>query len=315
MNRLIISGSLFSIVLGLCGLAQAWNVAVQLWHVSALFGEIIAISATLIWSILLIVWLIKMVRIPHDIAHELRQPLNSGTLALPASATFLMVQTTFAWSHSIAWFLLGLGMLWHLTFSLWHTGAMWKGGHASDQITPALYLPTVGGNFTAAFALATVGQPDWAWLFLGAGVCSWLALEPLILRRVHTLELAAAQRPLLGIQFAPSAVCAAALIKIDPATPTPWLLMLLGYALFQFTTALRIADWMSEPTFAPQWWSYTFGLVTATTVCLKLALQGVHSAHLISIPLFVAVNLFTLWLTINLLFWVLKLIPRPKITI
>jgi hypothetical protein len=46
MNRIIISGSLFSIVLGLSGLAQAWNVAIQLWHVSPLYGQIIAVSAT-----------------------------------------------------------------------------------------------------------------------------------------------------------------------------------------------------------------------------------------------------------------------------
>ena len=60
---------------------------------------------------------------------------------------------------------------------------------------PTLYLPTVAGNFTSAAALGGLGHPDWGWLFLGAGIFSWLALESLIIQRLwHPKALPIAQR-------------------------------------------------------------------------------------------------------------------------
>lgn len=312
MNRVLISSSFFSVVLGLCGLGSAWRAAVYLWHLPPLIGEAVMMAATLVWSLLLLYGLWVAFEQRHHFMEQLRLPIAAGTMALPGVATLLMVQAMKPWSLSLAWAVLAVGLIWHVSFAVWHTGALWQGGHSAEQLNPTLYLPTVAGNLTAAGALGAMGQTDWAWLFLGAGICSWLALEPLILRRLwHEKVMPSAQRPTLGIQFAPPAVAAAAIFVIDPSTPAPLLCMLVGYAVFQSLSGLRIARWSLSEGFAPAWWSWTFGLASVTTASIKLSALSIGPAQLLALPLFVIANLFIGWLFIRTLLWLYHAFKRP----
>ena len=157
---------------------------------------------------------------------------------------------------------------------------------------PTVYLPTVAGNFTSAAALGALGHSDWGWLFLGAGLFSWLAIESLIIQRLwHGPALPVPQRPLLGIQFAPPAVCAMAWLALEPGSVDHWLLMLWGYGLFQLLLGLRLRPWLGLQPFAPSYWAYTFGVATTTLSGLKLAQAGVSSAQVLALPIFVGANL------------------------
>jgi len=287
-------------VLGLSGLGQAWRIAVRLWDMPAAIGEDLLLLATLVWAGLLVVYVWQAIRHPAVVRSEFQHPVQGSTPALLAVSTLLIVLAVLPYSRTLAWTLAAAGIAWHLAFSLWHTGALWQGGRDTLDTAPTLYLPTVAGNFTSAAALGGLGHPDWGWLFLGAGIFSWLALESLIIQRLwHPKAMPAAQRPLLGIQFAPPVVCAMAWLMLDPGSADRWLLMLWGYGLFQLLLGVRLGPWLGAQPFSPSYWAYTFGIAAATVCGLKLALAGVGAAQILAIPIFVGANLFIGYLSLR----------------
>jgi tellurite resistance protein len=302
-QRAPLPASFFGVVLGLSGLGQAWRVATRLWGMPGAIGETILAAAALIWAALLLGYVAQAISHPAVAREEFEHPVKGGAAALLGVSTLLMVLAVLPYSRVLAWLLAGAGLLWHLAFSLWHTGLLWKGGRDPLDDAPTLYLPTVAGNFTSAAALGALGQPDWGWLFLGAGLFSWLAIEPLIIRRLWRVEgVPAAQRPLLGIQFAPPVVCAMAWLMLVPGSAVAtdhWLPMLWGYGLFQLLLGLRLKSWLAEQPFAPNYWSFTFGVAAAAVSGLKLALAGVGAAQVLAIPVFAGANLFIGYLAVR----------------
>ena len=285
--------SFFGMVLGLSGLGQAWRIAAHLWQLPALIGEGLLLLAGCVWAVLLLGYLAQAIRHFALVKAEFLHPVQGGTPALLGASTLLIVLAVLPYSLTAAWLLTIAGISWHLVFSLWHTGTLWQGGRDTLDTAPTLYLPTVAGNFTSAAALGALGHADWGWLFLGAGVFSWLALESLIIQRLwHPKTMPVAQRPLLGIQFAPPVVCAMAPLLLMPGSTAPWLLMLWGYGLFQLLLGLRLGAWLGAQAFAPSYWAYTFGVAATTVSGLKLAAAGLPSAQWLAIPIFIGANLF-----------------------
>lgn len=296
----LVTASMFSVVLGLSGLGQSWRVAEHFWGIEAHVGEVLLVVATVVWASLLFGYLVRVILHPQKVRDEFEHPVVGGTPALLGIATVLISQAISIWSTPWAWGLLIAGISWHLLFSVWHTGTLWLGGRQLGDTAPTLYLPTVAGSFTSAAALGALNQPSWAWLFLGTGVFSWLALEPLIVQRLWSGDsLPVAQRSLLGIQFAPPVVCASAALVIAPNSPPEWLLMLLGYGLFQTLVGFRLRVWLKEQPFGYSWWAFSFGVVSATVVCLKLAVRGTPAAVTLSWPVFIGANLFIGYLCVK----------------
>jgi len=300
MRAMPLPASFFGMVLGLSGLGQAWRLAHRLWAMPAAIGEALLLLAAVVWASLLVCYLVQALRKPDVVLAEFRHPVQGSMPALLAVATLLMVMAVQPYALSLAWGLALVGIAWHLGFSLWHTGVLWQGGRDAAHTLPAIYLPTVAGNFTSAAALGALGQADWGWLFLGAGVFSWFALESLVFQRLwQAPSIPAPQRPLIGIQFAPPVVCAMAWLMLDPADHDRWLLMLWGYGLFQLLLGVRLWRWLGEQAFAPSYWAYTFGIASATVVGMKLALAGVPAAVVLAPPVFVGANLFIGTLTVR----------------
>lgn len=309
----IIPASLFGMVLGLSGLGQAWRIASRLWGAPTFIGEGLLILAALVWGSLLLRYAFQAVKHPEIAKREFAHPVQGSTPALAGVATLLMVLAVQPYSMILAWVLAVAGIGWHLAFALSHTGTMWQGGRDMLDTAPSLYLPTVAGNFTSAAALGALGHPDWGWLFLGAGMFSWLALESLVIQRLwHPTAMPPPQRPLIGIQFAPPVVCAMAWLALTPGSTDHWLLMLWGYGLFQLLLGVRLWRWLGAQPFAPSYWAYTFGIASTTVCTLKLALAGVPVAQTLAIPLFAGANLFIGYLTLRTgrLFLAGRLLPK-----
>lgn len=261
---------------------------------------------------LLIFYILQALRNPAEVRNEFLHPVQGSTPALLAIATLLVSLAVLPYSRQLAYVLTTAGIFRHLIFSLWHTGTMWQGGQNAQNMTPAVYLPTVGGNFTCAAALGGLGYSDWGWLFLGIGVFSWLALESLIIQRfLNSQAVPSQQRALLGIQFAPPVVCAMAWLLLNPGSTDHWLLMLWGYGLFQLLLGIRLQKWLGEQPFSPAYWAYTFGVAAATITGLKLALAGIGAAKILAIPVFVGANLFIGYLVVRtlMLLFTRKLLP------
>ena len=312
MKNTTLPASFFGIVLGLSGMGQAWRVAVPLWGMPHWIGEGVLLLATVVWLALLIFYVIQALRSPLLVRSEFQHPVQGSMPALLAATTLLIALAAIPYSRSLAYILTIVGICWHLVFSLWHTGTMWKGGRNALDTAPTLYLPTVAGNFTSAAALGALGHPDWGWLFMGAGIFSWLALESLVIQRIlHPRAFPTEQRALLGIQFAPPVVCSMAWLAVSPGSSDHWLLMLWGYGLFQMLLGIRLTSWFGAQPFSPAYWAFTFGIASATVTGLKLALAGVDAAKILSIPVFILANLFIGYLSVRTAYLLLtrRLLP------
>lgn len=294
--------TLFSMVLGLSGLGYALLNGATLWHIPEAAGEAVLLLALLVWAGLLLAYGWQFLRHPQLARQEFEHAVTGSMASLIGISTLVLVPGAARHGAAAAWALAAFGIGCHLALSTRHAARLWQGGRSGADTTPALYLPDVAGNFTSAAALGVLGQTDWAWLFFGAGVCSWLTLEPVIKNRIwHAAALAPARRPLMGIQAAPPAVCAASLLLIDPhaAASGPWVPMLLGYALLQLAQAIRLLPWLGEQRFASSYWAYTFGMTSALNCCMKLALAGNAAARALALPMMVAVGAFIVYLLVR----------------
>lgn len=296
--------SAFGIVLGLSALGRGWRIATETWLVPHWIGEGLVTAAGLVWAALILPYLLQW---RHHDETSLTQTLQDGGHALPPIATMLVVPAVLPYSHAAAWAFGLTGIAWQLGFALWHTGRLWRGGQPAQDATPALYLPTVAGNFTSGATLGMLGLPDFGWLFLGAGFFSWLSLESLVVRRLwEPGGLPPAQRAQLGIQFAPPMVCGAACIALAPQADQPWLPLLWGYGLFQLLLGLRMAGWLSATRFDARFaWAYSFGIGCAAICAAKLAQTPNGAAQVLALPVFIAANVVIGWLGLRtLLQWV-----------
>ncbi len=291
--------SSFSIVLGLSGLGQAWRAAAKLWAASAEVGEGLLAASTVVWLGLLVGYGVLALRDWAAVREEFAHPVQGAAPALLGISTLLVSLAVLPHARLVAEALAVAGIGWQVAFSLWHAGDSWRGGRLAADTAPNIYLPTVAGNFTAAAVLGTFGFHDWAWAFLGVGFFSWIALESIMLERLWRPDhLALDRRALIGIQFAPPAVMAMAWTAVAPGQVDRLLLMLWGYALFQLLLGARLWRWLSQQPFSSSYWSYTFGIGSAATVTLRLALDGVTAARQVAPIVFAMANMFVLALVL-----------------
>ncbi|KAG6337303.1 hypothetical protein ID866_1810 [Astraeus odoratus] len=208
------------------------------------------------------------------------------------------------WFRPVSLALFGVGVVLQLAYSAWQSAGLWRGRHPQEATTPGLYLPTVANNFISAMACGALGFNDAGLVFLGAGVFSWLSLEPVILQRLRSAgELPTAQRTALGIQLAPALVACSAWFSVNGGEADTFAKMLFGYGLLQLLFMLRLLPWYVSQPFNASFWSFSFGVSALATTGLHLG-HGSSSGffHAIAVPLFIFTNLIIGMLLVQVLY-------------
>lgn len=280
----------FGMVLGIIGMGFAWRYASQVWPVSHLIGDSLVILAMVIWGLLTLAFLSRLVRFPHSVLAEIRHPVMSSFVSLFPATTMLVAIGFVPWYRPLAIGLFSIGVVIQLAYAAWQTAGLWRGSHPEEATTPGLYLPTVANNFISAMACGALGFNDAGLVFLGAGVFSWLSLEPVILQRLRSCgELPAVLRTSLGIQLAPALVACSAWLSVNGGDTLAK--MLFGYGLLQLLFMLRLMPWYLSQPFNASFWSFSFGVSALATTGLHLG-HGSESGffHTLSIPLFIFTN-------------------------
>lgn len=161
-------------------------------------------------------------------------------------------------------------------------------------------------------AFGTAGHPDIGMMFLGAGLISWLTLEPAIIHRLRTkAALPAAARGVIGIQLAPAFVACYAWLCVNGNDFDTFALILLGYGLLQL---FLCSGWCVgfAGGFSPGMWAFSFGLSAMANASLRL-LQSQRGADMqvLARGLFALANLLLIGLMVKTLWLVLrgKLLP------
>lgn len=176
----------FGMVLGTIGMGFAWRYAGTIWPVTRWPGEILVALAVAIWFLLSVAFLTRAVRFPYSVLAEMRHPVMSSFVSLFPATTLLVAIGFVPWYRPLALGLFSVGVVIQLAYAAWQSAGLWRGKHPEEATTPGLYLPTVANNFISAMACGALGFHDAGLVFLGAGVFSWLSLEPVILQRLRS---------------------------------------------------------------------------------------------------------------------------------
>ncbi|MDS6631663.1 hypothetical protein QYS46_16040 [Klebsiella michiganensis] len=167
--------------------------------VSRIVGDGLVVTATVIWALLALAFISRAVRFPHSVLQEMRHPVRQQ-FCQPVSGD------DHAGGHRLcslaavplSLVLFAIGVVLQLSYAAWQSAGLWRGKHPNEATTPGLYLPTVANNFISAMACGALGFTDAGLVFLGAGLFSWLSLEPVILQRLRSdgeLPMVHAHRP------------------------------------------------------------------------------------------------------------------------
>ncbi len=129
-------------------------------------------------------------------------------------------------------------------------------------------------------------------VFLGAGVFSWLNLEPVICSDCAVQgELPTALRTSLGIQLAPALVACSAWLSVNGGEGDTLAKMLFGYGLLQLLFMLRLMPWYLSQPFNASFWSFSFGVSALATTGLHLGSGSDNGFfHTLAVPLFIFTN-------------------------
>lgn len=283
----------FGMVLGIIGMGFAWRYASTIWPLSRSVGDGLVLLAATIWALLAAAFITRAVRFPGSVRQEMRHPVASSFVSLFPATTMLVSIGFVPWCRPLSLGLFIIGVALQLAYSAWQSAGLWRGRHPSDATTPGLYLPTVANNFISAMACGALGFNDAGLVFLGAGIFSWLSLEPVILQRLRSDgELPAALRTSLGIQLAPALVACSAWLSVNGGEVDTFAKLLFGYGLLQLLFMLRLMPWYLQQPFNASFWSFSFGISALATTGLHLGHSQPNGFfHFLAIPLFVFTNL------------------------
>ncbi|MBC7502495.1 MAG: hypothetical protein H7315_18660 [Herminiimonas sp.] len=270
-----IPAGLFAIPFGLFGLAGAWRRTVTLgWSISVSTATVLLTAALGFTAFFLLLYGAKCVTYPRIVKQEFLHPVQGSILAL-IPMTILLAAVNLAHSGSVNWLAMVLvALALQGVMALRIAAQLANGLMAPASITPALYLPTVGGGLVGAMAMAVLGYHGLAVLLFGMGLVCWALLEARVLNRLFEGGLPAALRPTIGVELAAPGVATLAASIIWPDLPADALLIGIGIAAGPIVTVLARYRWWSCVPFSVGFWSFSFPLAALASAIIEVVLRG-----------------------------------------
>lgn len=199
--------SLFSIVMGLTGLAIAWKRASHAIAAPALIWQGIAVLAGLIFVGLLIAYAGKLLRHPQAVREELKHPVRMNFFPTISISLFLLSIAAAGALPTVSSTLWYAGVIIHLGFTLMAMSSWIHHTHYDiTHMNPAWFIPVVGNLFVPIVGVS-LAPPDVSWFFFSIGIVFWLVLLTIVMNRLFFhAALPARLAPTLFILLAPPAV-------------------------------------------------------------------------------------------------------------
>lgn len=260
--------TLFASVMGLTGLALAWEKA---GHVLALSYEphaIFAVVAALVFVALAFTYAIKFIACKEEVRLEFIHPVKANFFPAISISMVLLAALLLDVSVTLAGWLFALGASLHLgltlmTFSRW----VFTEGHQNPHLTPAWFIPVVG-NVLMPVVAVPLGLDEVGWFFFSIGIVFWLLLFTILMHRLFFLDPMPLQlTPTLFILIAPPAIAFVSYIKLNGRIDS-FAQILYGIALFITLFLLLQVHRYRKVPFHMSWWAYSFPLAAITIASL-----------------------------------------------
>lgn len=300
----------FALVMGWCGLSQAWLRAIDPFGEMALsLGLVAAIVAQVIFALLCLACIVRLSAHPNAVAADMRHPVRQAFMgALPVSILLLAsLGINLFWGASrtldtALTFLWCVGSILEIATTAWVVSRWLKptesGGIQWATFTPIIFIPVVG-NVLAPLGGVSIGLESWATAQFGIGLLLWpVMLTLLFVRLAQAGPLPARMAPAWFITIVPPSIVGLSLLQLDAPLALVWLMW--GIAFFFFMLALTQVRIIREQPFGLTHWGTSFPMAAFTSLTLRMAHapQGAW-LQVPAILLLAVTSLLILGLTLN----------------
>ncbi|CAM5197410.1 Tellurite resistance protein TehA [Oligella ureolytica] len=272
--------ALFASIMGLAGLSIAWLKAGHVLGAPMVVADILRYLATVVWLLILGVYLAKLVRFPKAVLEERQHPVKLNFFAAISIGLILLAITWSQATPELGRWMWTFGAIGHLlitlmTVSIWLFRSQFK----IPQITAAWFIPAVG-NILVPISGMQYAPADISWFFFSVGLSFWVVLMTLVLYRLFFYDpLPIKLQPTLFIFIAPPAVGFLAYLSLNGGSLDAFARILYFIALF-FTLflAVHIRHFLRIPFFLTAW-AYSFPLAAITIASLEMGALSVQSFY------------------------------------
>ncbi len=268
-------------VMGWCGLSQAWLRATDIFGDSALgLGLVAAIFAQLIFVLLCLACIVRLQAHPKAVAADMRHPVRHAFMAtLPISILLLAsLGINLFWGtnrnlDTALTFLWCVGSILEIAATVWVV-KRWlnnaeNGGLQWATFTPVFFIPVVG-NVLAPLGGVSIGLETWATAQFGVGMFLWLVLQTLLfVRLAQAGPLPARLAPSWFITLVPPSIGGLSLLQLEAPLALVWMMWGIG-AFFLLIASTQIATIREQP-FSMANWGMSFPLAAFTSLTLRMS--------------------------------------------
>ena len=287
--------NLFAIVLGIAGLAQAWDAAVPLLGTPRAIPDALSILDAALWLVLAGAYLAQGARI---VLADLRDPVLSPFVSASVLTATLLAAALATHAFAAGRVLVIVFLAVTVGLGGWLTGQWMTGGIEPDSVHPGYFLPTAAGALIGANAAAQVHLHALAEALFGIGVICWILLASTILNRLFTRPaLPATLVPTMAIELGVPAVAGTAYFAAAGRTVSFMACALGGYAVLMALVQVRLIPRYRRLAFTPGFWSFAFAYAAAAADALVwLAITKPPGATGYAIPVITLLTAFVSWI-------------------
>jgi tellurite resistance protein len=271
----------FAMVMGWCGLSQAWLRATDLLGNNALgIGLVAGMFALLLFGVLCLACIVRLQAHPRAVAADMRHPVRHAFMAtLPISILLLASLGIQLWWGTDRRLDLALTWVWctgaalEIAATIWVVGRWLKpadnGGIQWATFTPVFFIPVVG-NVLAPLGGVSIGLEAWATAQFGVGLFLWVVMQTLFfVRLAQAGPLPARMAPSVFITVVPPSIGGLSLLQLDAPMTAAW--MMWGIAAFFLALALREISVIRDQPFGMAHWGMSFPVAAFTSLTLRMA--------------------------------------------
>ena len=291
--------TLFAMVMGLTGLALAWQNLASPFALAQLISLFIAALSSLLFIALLISYAAKTILYPTQVVADIKHPIRINFFPTVSISLLLMAVYWQAWP-AIARPIWLFGAALQLFATLFVMSSWLHHNHYQVvHVNPSWFIPVVG-NIIAPIGGVAFGFIEISCFFFSVGLLYWLVLFTVILNRLILHEsLPPKLLPMMFILLAPPSIGFVSYTLLSGELDT--------FARFLYYSALFIALLLtaSLPRFGKlpfflSSWAYSFPLAALTVASQRFAsLSGFSAIALVAKLLLALLTVLIIWLLIK----------------
>ncbi|MEF3191142.1 MAG: SLAC1 anion channel family protein [Campylobacterales bacterium] len=247
----------FAVVMGLSGLAIAWQKAHHLFNAPKIIYEGLLFLSLATFVLITLLYALKAIRYPEEVRTDFFHPIRINFFAAFTISLLLLSIALYSYYPIVAIPLWYLGALGHLLMTLYVVSFWIRHNFEIAHTNPAWFIPIVGNVLVPVVGVDLLPR-EVSLFYFSIGIFFWIILGTIVLYRIifhHQLP----QKfiPTLFIFIAPPAVGFISYLRITTAFDLS-AMMLLSLALFFTLLLLFMGKSFMGLKFFISWWAFTF---------------------------------------------------------